>query len=92
VTKLDCRESRRCCAALSGRLLHGIFGVNGIAKNIRASFSCAPMHRVETFIGAQIAGPAGSGQCGSSLAASRGRAGAAGKLLGRFTRSPFAQR
>src|SRR5256884_8764079 len=46
-------------------LLHGVFGVDGIAKNIpRQVLHACTMHGIQTLVGAQITGPAGSGQCG----------------------------
>src|SRR6266481_5842278 len=76
------------------RLLHRVFGVNGIAKKIpRQVLHARAMRRVQTFVGAQIAGPAGSGQCGIlALGIHGGWVGAAGKVLGRFhSRPPFAR-
>src|SRR5437016_2714900 len=75
-------------------LLHGIFSVDGIAKNIpRKILHARAMYRVETLIGAQIAGPAGRGQGGiPAQGIPDGRAGAAAKI-GRFhSRPPFAPR
>jgi len=91
VTKLDWpRKPAMAALHFQERLLHGIFGVNGIAKNIpRQGFHARTMHRVETFIGAQIAGPAGSGQCGILARGIRGgRAGAAGNCSEGSTRVP----
>ena len=47
------------------RLLHGVFSVNGIAKKIpRQVLHARAMYRIQTFVSAQVAGPAGSSQCG----------------------------
>ena len=80
---------------LQERLLHGVFRVDGIAKNIpRHVLHAHAMHCVETLVSAQITRPAASGQCGIlTLGIHDGRAGAAGKVLGRFhSRPSFAQR
>src|SRR5260370_27506307 len=76
------------------RLLYGVFGVDGIAKNIpRQVLHARTMHRIQTLVGAQVAGPAGSGQCGIlTQRIHDGWAGAASKVLGRFhSRPPFAR-
>src|SRR6266852_3014363 len=74
--------------------LYGVFGVTGIAKDIpRQVLHSSAMYRVETLVGAQIAGPAGRNQCGIfALGIRDGPVGTDYKVLGRFhSRPPFAR-
>src|SRR5205814_4801912 len=75
-------------------LLHGVFGVAGVAKDIsRQVLHARAMQGVETVVGAQIAGSARRGQSGILASGiPDGRTGAASKVLGRFhSRPPFAR-
>src|SRR2546423_11852145 len=75
-------------------LLHGVFGVAGVAEDIaRQVLHARAMQGVETVVGAQIAGSARRGQSGILASGiPDGRTGAASKVLGRFhSRPPFAR-
>src|SRR6266478_3745369 len=75
-------------------LLHGVFGVAWVAKDIsRQVLHARAMQGVETVVGAQIAGSARRSQCGILASGiPDGRTGAASKVLGRFhSRPPFAR-